>query len=363
MHRVFVTRRIPKAGIDVLERAGAEVRVGQEREDQGVPADILEDGVRWCDVLLPLLTERVDGALLGANPGLRGVANFAVGFDNIDVGAATALGVPVSNTPGVLTDSTADLAWALLLAAARRIPEAHRYVTDGRYRLWGPNLLLGADTSPGGSGRRKVLGVVGFGRIGTAVARRAMGFEMDVLAHDPHARARIDASPHARWAELDELLEQSDFVTLHPALTPETRHLIDERALRRMKATAFLVNVSRGPVVDEAALVRALREHWIAGAALDVFEHEPSLAAGLAECENAVLVPHIASATTDTRDRMAVMAASNAVAQLRGERAPNVVNPEVYAGAAYAARQPSPASGAIPGSVVRTTPASTPSTA
>lgn len=338
MSRVFLTRLIPKAGIDLLERAGAEVRVGQEREDRGIARDSLEEGVRWCDVLLPLLTEKVDRALLEMNPSLRGVANFAVGFDNVDVGAATELGVPVSNTPGVLTDSTADLTWALLLAAARRIPEAHQYVTEGRFSIWGPNLLLGADVGPGGSGRRKVLGIIGYGRIGMAVARRAIGFEMDVLAHDPHARAQIDASPHARWAELDELLRQSDFVTLHPALTAATRHLIDEAALRRMKATAFLVNVSRGPVVDEAALVRALREGWIAGAALDVFEHEPALAAGLAECGNAVLVPHIASATTDTRELMATMAAANAAAHLRGDRAPNVVNPDVYACATYAAR-------------------------
>ncbi len=338
MNRVFVTRRIPQAGLDVLAGASAEVRVGQPDDEAPVARNTLEGGIGWCDVLLPLLTEPIDRALLALNPGLRGVANYAVGFDNVDVAAATALGVPVSNTPGVLTDTTADLTWALILAAARRIPEAQAYMTTGRYKLWGPNLLLGADVSPGGSGRRKVLGIIGFGRIGSAVARRALGFDMDVVAHDPHARRRIVQDPAVRWVELDELLRTSDFVTLHPALTAETRHLIDARALGLMKRTAYLVNVSRGPVVDESALVAALRSGRIAGAALDVFEREPAMAPGLAECENAVLVPHIASATIDTRDRMATMAAANAVAHLRGEPAPNVVNPEVYDTPAYRER-------------------------
>jgi glyoxylate reductase len=338
MGKIFVSRRIPAAGIEMLERAGAEVRVGQEAEDAGVAPDVMLAGVQWCDVLLSLLTEPVDRALLGANPALRGVANYAVGYNNIDVAGATALGLPVSNTPDVLTDSTADLTWALLLAAARRIPEAQDYMKAGRYKLWGPNLLLGADVSRGGSGRRKVLGIVGFGRIGAAVAKRAAGFEMEVIAYDPPARAQVEASGIARHVELGELLERSDFISLHPLLTKETHHLIDERALRRMKPTAILVNVSRGPVVDEAALVRALNERWIGGAALDVFEHEPAMAAGLAECVNAVLVPHIASASADTRDKMATMAAENALAHLRGERAPNVVNAGVYAGDAYRAR-------------------------
>ena len=282
--RVFVSRRIPAAGLDDLRRAGVEVRVGQDREDEGVAPAALLEGVRWCDVLISLLTEPVDRALLSANPGLRGVANYAVGFNNVDVTGATMLGIPVSNTPDVLTDTSADLTWALLLAAARRIPEAQQYMKAGRYKLWGPNLLLGADVSPGGTGRRKVLGIVGFGRIGSAVAKRALGFDMDVIAFDPQARARIEASGIARWAEFDEVIARSDFLTLHPLLTRDTHHLIDESALRRMKPTAILVNASRGAVVDEAALVRALRGRWIAGAALDVFEHEPAMAAGLKEC-------------------------------------------------------------------------------
>src|SRR5258708_19034215 len=187
--RVFVTRRIPQAGLDVLGRARVEFRIGQEDEEQGVAAEVLQDGVQWCDVLLSLLSEPVGCELLALNPNLRGVANCAVGFNNIDTEAATALGIPVSNTPGVLTDTTADLTWALLLAVARRIPEAHNYMVAGRYRIWGPNLFLGGDVSPGGSGARKVLGIVGFGRIGAAVARPAIGFDMDVLAYDPYGQA------------------------------------------------------------------------------------------------------------------------------------------------------------------------------
>ncbi|MDE3215840.1 MAG: D-glycerate dehydrogenase [Gemmatimonadota bacterium] len=336
--RVFVTRRIPKPGLDLLAAAGVRTRIGQTDDEAAVPRAVLEDGVRWGGVLVSLLTEPVDAALLALNPRLLGVANCAVGYDNIDVAAATALGIPVSNTPGILTDSTADFTWALLLAVARRVPEGDAYVRAGRYKLWGVNLMLGADVSPGGSGQRKVLGVIGYGRIGAAVARRAAGFEMDVLAYDPEARARIDADPGVAWAELDDLLAQSDFVTLHPALTDRTRHLIDARALRRMKRTAYLINVARGPVVDEAALVAALRGRRIAGAALDVFEREPALAPGLLECDNVVLAPHMASASVDTRGRMAAAAAENALAHLRGERAPDIVNSGVYETAAYRER-------------------------
>ncbi|HEY8312421.1 MAG TPA: NAD(P)-dependent oxidoreductase, partial [Gemmatimonadaceae bacterium] len=241
-------------------------------------------------------------------------------------------------------ETTADLTWALILGVARRIVEAHQYMVAGRYKLWGPNLFLGADVSPGGTGKRKVLGIVGYGRIGAAVARRAIGFDMDVLAYDPHNPAAIaadasDASRHVRAVRLEELLRESDFVSLHPLLTPETKHMIGERELGMMKRSAYLINVARGPVVDEAALVRALKANVIAGAALDVFENEPAMAPGLAECTNALLVPHIASGSQDTRDRMATMAATNAVAHLNGERAPNVVNPEVYELPAYSARR------------------------
>lgn len=336
--RIFVTRKIPAPGREILERSGAEVTVFQTDEEKGLTREQLLAGVKGCDVLLSLLTEEIDREVLAANPGLLGVANMAVGFNNIDVDAATELGIPVSNTPGVLTDTTADLTWALLLASARRVAEAHNYMAAGRYRLWGPNLFLGDDISPGGSGRRKVLGIVGYGRIGAAVARRAIGFDMEVLAFDPYNREGIDGDDLVTWVDLGDLLARSDFVSLHPLLTEETHHLIGEEELKAMKPTAHLINASRGPVVDEKALVRALKEGWIGGAALDVYEDEPEMAAGLAELPNAVLLPHIASASRDTRGKMASMAATNAVSHLRRERAPNAVNPQVYETDSYRAR-------------------------
>jgi glyoxylate reductase len=336
--QVFVTRRIPDPGLQVLRDAGMSFVVSQEAEDAGVGRDALLAGVRGCDVLLPLLTEPIDREVLEANPRLLGVAQMAVGFDNIDVPTATELGIPVSNTPGVLTETTADLAWALVMAVARRIPQAHNYMVGGRYKIWGPNLFLGADIGRGASGEAKTLGIIGYGRIGAAVAKRATGFDMRILAFDPYAREAIEASEHAEWAELDDLLARSDFVTIHALLTPETRHLLNEERLRKMKPSAFLINAARGPVVDEAALVRALQQGWIAGAGLDVYEQEPSMAPGLAEIDNVVLVPHIASASVDTRGKMASMAAENAVAFLRHERAHDPVNPDVYDTESYRRR-------------------------
>jgi glyoxylate reductase len=246
--------------------------------------------------------------------------------------------VPVTNTPGVLTETTADLTWALLLGAARRIAEAHEYTRAGRFRIWGPNLLLGVDVGPGPDAEPRTLGIVGFGRIGRAVARRARGFDMRVLAYGPRSREEIEATEGVTFAALDTLFAESDFVTLHAPLNDDTHHMVDERRLHLMRRHAILINVARGPLVDEAALVRALRDRRIGGAALDVFEREPELEAGLAECDNVVLAPHIGSATHATRGRMAVIAATNALAHLRGERAPNMLNPEVYASDAYRAR-------------------------
>lgn len=336
--RIIITRKIPQAGVEVLAAEDVSVRTIQEDEERGLSREELLDAARSCDVLLCQLTEPIDAEVLGANDGLLGVAQMAVGFDNVEVAAANDLGIPVANTPGVLTDTTADLTWALLLALARRIPEAHEYMVGGRYKLWGPNLLMGHDVSPGGSGRRKVLGIVGYGRIGQAVAKRATGFDMDVLAYDPFNRDGVESDEIATWADLQELLERSDFVSLHPALTEDTRHLIGEAELRAMKPTACLLNVSRGPVVDEKALVTALNEGEIGGAALDVYEEEPAMAPGLAEAPNVVLVPHIGSASRDTRGKMASMAAENALAHLRRKPAPNCVNPEVYDTEAYRRR-------------------------
>ena len=336
--RIVVTRRIPDPGLRILRDSGAAVHIVQQDPRASVDPGALREAIADADVLVSLLTERIDEPLLACAPRLRGIANFAVGFNNIDIDAASRLGIPVSNTPGVLTETTADLTWALLLAVARRIPEAHNYMTGGEYQIWGPELFLGEDVGRGADGERRTLGIIGFGRIGQAVARRARGFDMRVVAFDPYMRDAINASHDVEWSDFDALLQQSDFVSLHALLTDETRHMIGERELRLMKERAFLINVSRGEMIDEAVLVRALDEKWIAGAALDVYEREPDMAEGLARCRNAVFVPHIGSATHGTRNRMASMAATNAVAHLNLQQAPHPVNHAVYDSAAYRER-------------------------
>ena len=319
-----MTRVIPDAGLDQVREACA---VDLWTEELPPPREELLRRVAGVDGLLSLLTDRVDDELLdAAGPQLKVVSNFAVGFDNIDVPALTRRRIPGGNTPGVLTETTADLAFALLMSAARRIPESVDYVRAGRWRTWGPMLLMGVDV------HGATLGIVGFGRIGREMARRAGGFGMTVLYHDVHpATPEEEAQLGARRVEMAELLRDSDFVTLHVNLTEATHHLIDAEALRAMKPTAVLVNTSRGPVVDPEALEQALRSGEIFAAGLDVTEPEPLPAdhplVGLPNC---VVVPHIASASRVTRDRMAQMAAANLLAGLRGERLPTPINPEVY---------------------------------
>jgi lactate dehydrogenase-like 2-hydroxyacid dehydrogenase len=322
--RVLVTRIIPEAGLAPVREA-CEVDLW---EDELPPArDELLRRVRGVDGVLSLLTDKIDDELLdAAGPQLKVVSNFAVGYDNIDVPALTRRRIPAGNTPGVLTETTADLAFALLMAAARRIPESVDYVREGRWKTWGPMLLMGVDV------HGATLGIVGFGRIGREMARRGRGFGMQVLYHDVHpATPEEEAALGARRVEMDELLRDSDFITLHVNLTDETNHLIDADALRAMKATAVLVNTSRGPVVDPSALEAALRDGEIFAAGLDVTEPEPLPADHpLVALPNCVVVPHIASASRVTRDRMAEMAAANLLAGLRGERLPTAINPEVY---------------------------------
>jgi lactate dehydrogenase-like 2-hydroxyacid dehydrogenase len=280
--------------------------------------------VAGCDGILTLLTDRVDDELLdAAGPVLRVVSNYAVGFDNVDVAACARRGVAVGNTPGVLTETTADLAWALLMAAARRLPEGDRYVRGGQWKTWGPMLLLGPDV------HASTIGIVGFGRIGQAVARRARGFEMTVLYHDvAELPDEVTRPLGASYAPLDDLLSRSDFVSLHVNLTPETRHLINAKTLGLMKSTAIVVNTSRGPVVDQAALAAALRDGVIWAAGLDVTDPEPiPMDDPLAGLDNCLIVPHIASATVATRGRMAEMAAANLLAGVRGEPLPTPVAP------------------------------------
>jgi lactate dehydrogenase-like 2-hydroxyacid dehydrogenase len=324
--RVFVGRRIPDDGLEPIV-AGTDAVVWPD--ELPPPREELLRAVAGCDGVLTLLTDRVDDEFLdSAGPQLKVVSNYAVGFDNVDVPACTARGIPVGNTPGVLTETTADLAWALLMAAARRLPEGDRYVRAGRWQTWGPMLLLGPDVHGG------TLGIVGFGRIGQAVARRAAGFGMTILYHDvQRATADAEEAVGASFVPLPELLERSDFVSLHVNLTDDTRGLISTDALRRMKATAVLVNTSRGPVVDPRALHLALRDGEIFAAALDVTDPEPIPPDDpLLSLENCLVVPHIASASRATRGKMAEMAAANLLAGVRGERLPTPVNPEVYRG-------------------------------
>lgn len=320
---VYVTREIPQAGLDLL-REFCDVEVNPE--DRVLTREELIEAVRGRDGVLCLLTDTVDDEVLeAAGPRCKVFSNYAVGYNNIDVEAATRRGIAVTNTPGVLTKTTAELAWALMLSVARRIVEADRFTRAGKFRGWSPMLFLGSDLSG------KVLGIIGAGRIGTAMALMSRGFGMRVLYYDPKIERNetLEYELEAKKVDLERLLRESDFVSIHVPLSDETRHLIDERALSLMKPTAYLVNTSRGPVVDEAALVRALKERRIAGAGLDVYENEPELAPGLAECDNVVLAPHIGSATLETRSKMAKMAASNLIAVLRGERPQHIVNPEV----------------------------------
>ncbi len=318
--RVFVTRRLPGGALDRLAgHAGVDLWPG----DLPPPYGELRRRTAAADALICLLTDRIDAVLIDASPRLRVISAVAVGYDNIDLAAATARGIPIGNTPGVLTETTADLAFALMLAVARRITEADRFVRDGKWQTWDPNLLLGYDVYGA------TLGIIGYGKIGQAVARRAAGFAMRVLYA---ARTPFHAPDHAPApVDLDTLLRESDFVSLHVPLTPTTRHLIAEPQLRAMKRTAIIVNTARGAVIDQAALVRALEEGWIAGAGLDVAEVEPLPTDDpLLRAPNAVLLPHIGSASHATRERMASMAVDNCLAGLRGERLPHCVNPEVY---------------------------------
>jgi glyoxylate reductase len=320
--KVFVTRLIPDRGMDVVK----DFCEADFWMDEMPPSrEALLERVRGVDGLMSLLTDRIDGEVMdAAGPQLKVISNHAVGFDNIDVPAATQRGIPVGNTPDVLTDVTADFSFALMMAAGRRMMEGERYVRAGKWKTWSPSLLLGVDF------KGATLGLVGFGRIGKAMARRAAGFDMRVIYYDP-----LETEPHpgikATSTDLETVLEQSDFISLHTPLTPDTRHLIDAAALSKMKPTTVLVNTSRGPVVDLDALYQALYEHRIFAAGLDVTEPEPlPMDHPLLTLDNALIVPHIASASKTTRDKMSWMAAQNLIAGLKGTHLPNCVNPQVY---------------------------------
>ncbi|MGQ9476997.1 MAG: 2-hydroxyacid dehydrogenase [Candidatus Bipolaricaulia bacterium] len=321
--KVFITRKIFPEALALLEGRGLayEMNAGPPLGKAELVAKVREAGVAG---LICLLSDRIDREVLEAGKALKVVANVAVGYDNIDVQAASELGIMVTNTPEVLTEATADLTFGLILAVARRIVEGDKLVRRGGFHGWELDLLLGAEV------HHKTLGIVGLGRIGQAVARRASGFGMEILYYDPVRRPELEQELGAEFVGLEELLRRSDFVSLHLPLMPQTRHLLGKRELELMKPTAFLINVARGPIVDEAALVEALKAGRLAGAGLDVFEHEPEVHPELLELANVVLTPHIGSAGRETRVKMAIMAVENVFAALSGRRPPNLVNPEVW---------------------------------
>lgn len=326
--RIAVTRTLPSEGERLLNEAEARGEIACSRWSADLPPFPQELGklVSGADGLITLLTEPITAGLLDAEPQIKVVSNFAVGYDNIDVAAATARSVAVCNTPGVLTDATADMAFSLLMATARRIPEAVTYVRNGLWKTWGPNLLLGQDITGA------TLGVIGFGRIGKEMARRGTGFGMRLLAYDEYQDEETARELGVTFVDLDELLHESDFVSLHCSLTPETRHLIGAREFGIMKPSAVLINAARGPVVDTEALVEALTSGQIWAAGLDVTDPEPLPADHpLVSLPNCVVVPHIASATIATRNEMARLAVENCLMVLRGEKPHSCVNPDVLA--------------------------------
>jgi len=323
--RVYVTRRMAQEALDKIAQV-TEMEVWPE--ELPPPYDVLLKKVRDIDGLLPLLTDRIDANLMDAAPRLKVISNMAVGYDNIDVPEATKRGIVVGNTPGVLTETTADMAFALLMAAARRVAEADAFTRKGRWKTWGPMVMLGQDI------HRATLGIVGLGRIGKEIAKRAKGFNMKVLYYDEIRQAQEEKQLGVEYvSELSTLLSKSDFVSIHVPLGPQTHHLIGAAEFALMKPTAILINTSRGPVVDQEALYEALKSHQIFAAAIDVTEVEPiPMDSPLLTLDNIIITPHIASGSVATRTKMANMAAENLIAGVQGEIPPNCVNPEALKG-------------------------------
>ena len=317
--KVFVTREIPKPGLDLL-RKFCDVEVNPH--DRVLTKQEIIKGVKGKDALLCLLTDNIDEEIIASNPNLKVIANYAVGYNNIDVSVATKYSIPVTNTPGVLTDTTADLTFSLLMCAARRLVESDNFMRAGKYKGWGPMLMLGHEITG------KTIGIIGLGRIGSAVAKRAVnGFNMKVIYYEHDGpKPEVEKALGVKYADFDELLKQADFITLHVPLNDQTKHMVSTKEFGLMKSTAILINTSRGQVINEKALVEALKKGKIAGAALDVYEEEPAMAPGLNELDNALIVPHIGSATIETRTKMATMAAENVIAAVQCKVPPNLVN-------------------------------------
>lgn len=319
--QIFITRKIPQPGIDLLKK---EFTIDLNPLDQVLTKEEIINGVKGKDGLLCLLTDPIDKEVITAEPNLKMIASYAVGYDNIDIATATKRGIPVSNTPGVLTETTAELTWALLFSVARRIVEGDTFTRAGKFKGWAPMLMLGQDVS------YKTLGIIGTGRIGTAFALKSKGFQMNVIYTDEQRNEQLERELGAIKVSLSKLLKESDFVSIHVPLSKATHHLIDEKELRLMKKTAVLINTARGPIINEKALVKALTEQWIFGAGLDVYEKEPEIPKELKCLDNVVLQPHTGSGTIETRTKMALMAAENMIIGLHGGIPPNCVNKEVF---------------------------------
>jgi glyoxylate reductase len=319
MEQIYITRRLPDEGLHILQKYDLEIYEGDAPPSK---KEILR-GIQGKDALISLLTDPIDKEVIDASPQLQIIANYAAGVDNIDISRATQKGIWITNTPGVLTETTADLTWALILSIARRIIQGDDIMRQRSFKGWAPKLLLGQDV------HKKTLGIIGMGKIGRAVARRAAGFDMSILYHNRTRDTKNEKKFNASFVDLETLLSHSDFITLHVPLTSETYHLIGRKEFKMMKKSAYLINTSRGKCVHEAALLQALSKGWIQGAALDVFEHEPQISSQLVELPNIVLAPHIGSASHETRGKMAIMAAENVIAAFRNEIPPNCVNLDV----------------------------------
>lgn len=316
--KVFITRKIPWPGIDLLQAKGYEV--GVHPENSPISQIELLKKIQNVHALIPLLSDGIDKELINSAPKLKIIANYAVGYNNIDIAYARTKNIVVTNTPDILTPATADLTWALILSVSKRIVESDQFVRSGRFKGWEPELLLGGDVSG------KTLGIIGAGRIGQAVARRALGFDMRILYTARQIKPDFEQQTKARFVPLSKLLENSDYISLHCPLSPRTHHLLDEDNIRRIKKGAYLINTSRGPVIDEKAMIHALREGRLAGAGLDVYEFEPQVSEELLTMPQVVLLPHVGSGTVETRAEMSRICARNIIAVLEGKEALNPVN-------------------------------------
>ncbi len=320
--KIFITRKIPKAGVDLLQKKGYKIEIN--KYNRILTKNEIIAGLKNKDGLIPLLTDKIDKEIIYSEPKLKMIANYAVGYDNIDIKTATKKGIPVSNTPDVLTDTTADMAWALLFSVSRRIVEGDKFTRSGKFKGWDPMLMLGQDIS------NKTLGIIGTGRIGSSFGLKSKGFKMKVLYYDEKINNTLEKELNAKKVSKSYIIKKSDFISLHLPLNKSTYHFIGFNELKNMKKNTILINTSRGSIIDEEALARALKEKWIFGAGLDVFENEPTVNPKLLILNNVVIQPHSASATFKTRSKMAIIAAKNVIEGLEGKIPKNCVNKEIY---------------------------------